>query len=210
TASIGHGITSEKCDGVDNDCNGLTDEGGPALCSDGDPCNGTEVCGGAQGCLAGTPPSCDDGNACTQDSCMPFVGCQHAGISNCHGSNPRVDRNCGNACTADTCVNGFCQFANAVVCTASDQCHDAGTCNAATGLCSNPAKVNGTSCNDGNACTQGDSCEAGACVGSALECMASDQCHSAGTCDPQTGTCSNPAKTNGTSCNDGNACTHGD
>src|SRR5258707_1338526 len=41
-----------------------------------------------------------------------------------------------------------------VVCTALDQCHDVGTCNASTGACSNPAKPNGTTCSDGNACTQ--------------------------------------------------------
>src|SRR5216684_665797 len=40
-----------------------------------------------------------------------------------------------------------------VTCTASDQCHVAGTCDPATGMCSNPPKANGTACNDGNACT---------------------------------------------------------
>ena len=44
--------------------------------------------------------------------------------------------------------------ANPVTCTASDQCHVAGTCNPATGACSNPPAPNGTACNDGNACTQ--------------------------------------------------------
>src|SRR5262249_19782342 len=33
-----------------------------------------------------------------------------------------------------------------VTCTASDQCHVVGTCNPATGLCSNPVKPNGTVC----------------------------------------------------------------
>jgi hypothetical protein len=47
-------------------------------------------------------------------------------------------------------------FCAGVTCTAVDQCHSAGTCNPATGVCSNPSKANGTSCNDGNACTQTD------------------------------------------------------
>ena len=60
---------------------------------------------------------------------------------------------------------GACTGANPVTCAASDQCHDAGTCDPATGACSNPAKANGTACNDGNACTQTDTCQSGACTG---------------------------------------------
>ena len=45
------------------------------------------------------------------------------------------------------------------------------------------------------------------CVGTPLTCTALDQCHVAGTCDSQTGNCSNPSASNGTSCNDGNVCT---
>ncbi len=41
-----------------------------ADCDDGIVCNGAETCDVASGsCLAGTPPTCDDGNACTADSC---------------------------------------------------------------------------------------------------------------------------------------------
>jgi hypothetical protein len=52
-----------------------------------------------------------------------------------------------------------------VVCTPSDQCHDAGVCDTQTGICSNPAKTNGASCNDGSSCTQVDTCQGGACTG---------------------------------------------
>jgi hypothetical protein len=41
-------------------------------------------------------------------------------------------------------------------------------------------------------------------------CAASDQCHIAGTCDPQTGACSNPNQVDGAACDDSNACTVGD
>ena len=102
----------------------------------------------------------------------------------------------------------MCTGSVSIVCTASDQCHDAGTCDPSTGMCSNPAKPNGTTCNDGDACTQTDTCQAGVCTGSNdVICTASDQCHNAGTCDPSTGQCSNPNKPNGTTCNDGSACT---
>ena len=95
-----------------------------------------------------------------------------------------------------------------VVCVASDACHDVGTCDPQTGSCSNPAKQNGTVCNDGDSCTLADSCQNGACVaGAPKTCTASDQCHDVGSCDPQTGNCANPAKQNDTACTDGNSCT---
>jgi hypothetical protein len=46
-----------------------------------------------------------------------------------------------------------------------DSCHTAGTCDSVSGACSNPAAVDGTSCDDGNACTTGDACSSGVCVG---------------------------------------------
>ncbi len=60
----------------------------------------------------------------------------------------------------DKCAN--------VTCSASDQCHDAGTCDSSSGVCSNPAKANGATCTDGNACTTGDSCQAGSCQASGV------------------------------------------
>src|SRR5439155_7095690 len=111
----------------------------------------------------------------------------------------------------DACQAGACVGTNPVVCTASDQCHTAGTCNPATGACSNPARPNAAPCNDGNPCTLTDTCQAGACVGTnEVVCTASDQCHTAGTCNHATGTCSNPAKPDGAPCNDGSACTRTD
>jgi hypothetical protein len=113
-----------------------------------------------------------------------------------------------NACwTVAACQNSVCTLVTEKACPASDQCHDTGTCDPNSGACSNPVK-NNVSCNDGNACTQTDTCVAGACVGAnPLVCVASDQCHVAGTCNTATGVCSNPNKADGSACNDGNACT---
>src|SRR5439155_1418838 len=98
-----------------------------------------------------------------------------------------------------------------VVCNPSDQCHAAGTCNPATGTCSDPPQLDGTRCDDGNACTQTDTCEAGACVGGEpVRDTAADQCHTAGVCNPASGSCTNPAKLDGAPCDDGNACTRTD
>src|SRR5205823_6134892 len=72
-------------------------------------------------------------------------------------------------------------------------------------------KPDGAACDDGNACTQTDSCQAGVCTGTnPVVCAAADQCHDAGTCNPATRACSNPAKPDGAACNDGNACTQTD
>ena len=71
-------------------------------------------------------------------------------------------------------------------------------------------QANGTGCSDGNPCTQNDTCQGGFCAaGAPVVCGPLDACHVAGTCDPGTGLCSNPAGNNGSACDDGNACTAG-
>src|SRR5262249_34865829 len=45
-------------------------------CADTNPCNGSESCS-AGSCVAGTPPTTDDGNPCTADSCDPVLGVRH-------------------------------------------------------------------------------------------------------------------------------------
>ena len=209
----------------------------PVVCTASDQCHDAGVCDPGTGVCSDPPKadgaSCTDGNACTQtDSCQagacvgasPVVctasdQCHEAGTCEpatgiCSNPAKADGASCadGNACTqTDSCQAGACVGASPVVCTASDQCHEAGTCEPATGICSNPAKADGASCADGNACTQTDSCQAGECVGaSPVVCTASDQCHEAGTCEPATGICSNPAKADGASCADGNACTQTD
>src|SRR5439155_332478 len=122
--------------------------------------------------------------------------------------------NDNNACTSgETCQSGSCgRPTSTVTCTALDQCHVAGTCDTTTGVCSNPNKANGTTCNDNNACTSGETCQSGTCGSptSTVTCTALDQCHVAGTCTTLTRACSNPNKANGTMCDDGNACTRTD
>ncbi len=162
---------------------------------------------------AGT--ACDDNNACTtNDACNANGVCVGTAIvctasDQCHlagvctagvCSNPIAPNGTpcedGNLCSGnDTCQAGICQPGIPIVCTPIDQCHLAGTCNPATGICSIGPHVSDPCCGD-------------PCCG--LVCPALDQCHIAGTCDPATGICSNPIKTNGTSCNDNNACTSGD
>jgi hypothetical protein len=237
------------------------DQPNGTTCNDGETCTDPDTC--QAGICSGTPltgPTCDDGNACTQtDTCESGVctgsnpladgePCDGSGTcgatcqsGECSGS-PKADgTTCddGNACThTDTCQSGTCTGGSPVVCTALDQCHLAGTCAPATGLCSEPDQPNGTTCNDSNACTNPDTCQAGICTGSPLTgascndgnactqtdtcqsgtctggnpvvCTALDPCHLAGTCAPATGLCSEPDQPNGTTCNDSNACTNPD
>jgi hypothetical protein len=201
-------------------------------CDDGNPCTDDSFSGGQCVHTNNTGP-CDDHNACTlTDTCQngactgsnPVVcaaldACHVAGVcdtatglcSNPPGPNgtPCDDHN---ACTlTDTCQNGACTGGNPVVCTALDACHVAGVCDVATGLCSNPPAPNGTSCSDGNACTQTDTCQNGACTGgNPVVCAPLDQCHIAGTCNTNTGACTNPPAPDGTPCSDGLACTVND
>jgi hypothetical protein len=211
--------------------------GSPVACAAPDPCHEGGTCDPATGLCTtparpdGTP--CDDGDACTQAdvcqdgacaggspvACTPIDDCHEAGTcdpaTGACSMPPRPDGsacNDGDPCTqVDTCVDGLCVGSSPIACAPVDGCHEAGTCDPATGACSTPARPDGTPCDDGNACTSADACHAGACAGSpAVVCAAADDCHDAGACDPATGACSTPAKPDGTGCDDGDPCTEGD
>ena len=206
----------------------------PVVCTSLDQCHDPGTCDASTGvCSDPAKPedtTCDDNDACTQtDTCQAGectgsnpVEC--TALDQCHDpgtcdpstgvcSDPAKpdDTACDDddACTqTDTCQAGECTGSNPVECTALDQCHDPGTCDPSTGVCSDPAKPDDTACDDDDACTQTDTCQAGECTGSnPVECTALDQCHDPGTCDPSTGVCSDPVKPDDTVCDDGNACT---
>ena len=85
---------------------------------------------------------------------------------------------------------------NPVTCSAPDQCHDAGTCDPASGTCSNPAETRrqqrATTATRARRATPAPAAPA---AGSPVVCTASDQCHDAGTCDTATGHVLEPAVT---------------
>jgi hypothetical protein len=207
------------------------------VCQPIDQCHAAGQCDPASG-ECSTPEladgtGCDDGDACTRsDSCQAGV-CSGADpvvcqpIDQCHaaGTCDPASGQCstpaladgtgcddGDACTqSDSCQAGVCVGADPVVCQPIDQCHAAGTCDPASGQCSTPALADGTGCDDGDACTRSDSCQAGVCSGAdPVICEPLDQCHVAGSCDPQTGSCSQPAAEDGSACDDGNPCTGDD
>lgn len=88
----------------------------------------------------------------------------------------------GNACTqTDTCQAGVCVGSNPVVCTALDQCHVVGSCNATSGGCSNPPAPLGTPCTGGFACSSTGTCPL-ACTSatSDIDCDSSHSCVAGG------------------------------
>ncbi len=200
-------------------------------CNDDNACT-TDFCTAGQGCdhtlLSGT--NCNDGDACTRkdkcqagvctgtDSlvCTPLDQCHVAGECNSSTgvcTNPGLAENTGcddnDACTlVDKCVAGFCTGTSPVVCTPLDQCHIAGECNTATGVCTNPGLAENTDCDDNDACTLVDKCLAGFCTGTTpVVCTPLDQCHIAGECNTATGVCTNPGLAENTGCDDNDACT---
>ena len=108
----------------------------------------------AQGeCTSAEEKNCDDNNPCTADSCDPEIGCV---------SEPDDGTTCddGNVCTLeDTCVDGVCTPETGITCQAIDDCHDAGECDPLNGICSDPRK------GDGETCENTGTCSGGRCMG---------------------------------------------
>ena len=165
--------SAEKCDGVDNDCNGKVDD--HATCpTAGDVCqNGTCVhpCGRSEfRCTVGT--SCDSASQlCVDPAC---IGVTCAGDQVCTGG--RCVAACdGVACPhGQTCVGNACvDLCGAVACAAGQVCRE-GTCFAGCAACDGVVCASGTKCDTGSGecrdpscpqgCPTGTFCKAGACV----------------------------------------------
>lgn len=160
------------------------------------------------------PVVCNDGNACTTDTCDGTGRvhvCRTANIT-CNAPtdlcNPWEcfsDRGCvkvpkpcndGDLCTSDYCdvADGTCKT-SPVLCEQTDLCSPA-TCNSTTGNCTQHPIV----CTAGNLCSS-SVCEAGRCVETRNPC--GDICNPA-ICDDLTGVCANVTTP---PCTDGNPCT---
>jgi hypothetical protein len=224
----GNACTADTCDFV-NGCRNapLTNN---TSCADTDVCNGAETCQ-AGTCQPGTTLPCDDGNACTTDSCNPLSGCAHAPIAGCVTCTVVADCNDSNPCTTDACNAGACQNTNVTngtpcldgnLCNGTETCQ-AGACTAGTALdcddgnactvdgcdatagCQHPAALDGTPCPDTTVCNGAETCQAGTCTaGAPLACDDGNPC-TTDSCLPISG-CQHPAVPNGTGCSDGDAC----
>ncbi|MSQ84476.1 MAG: hypothetical protein EXR77_16615 [Myxococcales bacterium] len=215
----------ETCDGIDNDCNGKTDEG---TCDDGNACTGDSCGKGADGkvgcqsvqletpcddknacsegdvckagaCTAGANKECGDSNACTIDTCDPATGCAQANDdgSPCDDDNP---------CTVgDLCQTGKCVAGLPKECASTDACQTA-KCDQAAGKCVFTDKQEGLPCNDNTACTQADVCKTGACNGELIPCNDGNPC-TVDACDNAKGCTATDAEI---ACSDGDACSEAD
>ena len=175
---------------------------------DGNLCNGTLICTGNT-CVvdATTVVTCDASGdtACLANTCAPSTG-----VCSMQNANEAGSCDDGDACTvSDVCTAGTCG-GSAMDCSGSDTACQTASCNSGTGACTSMTdRSNGTSCNDGDACTTIDSCQTGACVGAApVDCSGSDTDCQTAACDSGTGACTSMTdRSNGTACDDGDACT---
>jgi hypothetical protein len=156
------GTTTERCDAVDNDCDGSNNEGftlgTPCDGGDGDLCiEGVTVCSGD-----GLGTTCSDSTGTTVETCNNLD-------DDC---NTTVDDGAGAACgpLGDTCTSGACRCGDGPTCsvTVADNCSG--------GVCR---------CGGGSACGGlSDTCSGGSCkCGVSLACdpVAADAC-SGGLC----------------------------
>lgn len=128
--------TIDGCDAQDgcthtliSGCQGCTSSG---TCSDGNPCNGAETCVSGF-CRAGTLLPCNDGNACTTDTCSSQAGCVNAPIAGCQPCATNAQCDDGNACDGvEVCTTGRCRNDANFTCDDGDPC-TADACAAATG-----------------------------------------------------------------------------
>ncbi|HEY2775737.1 MAG TPA: hypothetical protein VGK20_16975 [Candidatus Binatia bacterium] len=170
-----------------------------ATCDDGLFCNGREVCDPTTGCVPGTPPDCDDGVACTTDSCSESLKqCVH------QGDNTRCDD--GVACTVDTCSASGCSHRpDNSLCDDGKFCDGAETCSPTAG-CRSGTPPN---CADTIACTIDTCSEANKrCEHTPNDslCMDTDICTD-DHCDPAHGCVHTD---NSAPCDDHNVCTAND
>ena len=169
--------------------------------NDGFPCEEGDLCSLGDSCFdgvctAGAKVNCNDGNVCTDDSCVTGQGCVHA------ANQAACDD--GNVCTVgDSCDGGACASGELMLCVDGNPC-TSDLCDPDTGCKFEVVQGN---CDDGNACTTDDDCVAGLCIFEGVEdCDDGNPC-TTDSCHPSTG-CS--YSLNEGPCDDQDVCSTGD
>ena len=157
------GQCDDACPGGQRDCGDGTcaECCGDADCDDGDACT-LDTCDRSTGRCAHAPVACDDGNDCTTDACDPAAGCTHANVGEATPCN-----------TAPGGERGFCDGRGACV-----QCLSPRDCPEPKGRCQ-VATCEGNTCGVGPARPR-TVCRSAAgpcdvqetCDGESLECPA--------------------------------------
>ncbi len=192
----GNLCTDDSCTldkGCANVANGLS-------CAGDTLCTAVATCTGGD-CVIKSFMECDDGNACTDDTCTG--GCIHAAVKD------GINCTDGNVCTfGDTCQKGSCKpGATPGGCDDWNPC-TVDACVPANGYCvSTPANL---SCDDGDACTELDVCQGGVCKpGPPTNCDDGNPCTADGPCEKAKGGCAFSGNDKA-SCVTNSACTVGD
>ncbi len=180
--------TLDECDPTNGQCKYTPFSG---ICNDGNQCNGIETCVVGSGCVAGTALTCDDGIACTSDTCMASLGCSYQpdpticqDASMCNGQEvcsatlgcqpSPAPLQCGDdgiACTTEACVEGV----GCVSTPDNTTCACGQTCNPSQGGC-------GFFCNVSTC--QGKTYQCGDCLDNDGDCkIDSADDHCIGVCD---------------------------
>lgn len=219
TCDDGNPCTSDWCDPASGCRHSAVTDG--TVCSDANHCNGTEVCRGGL-CRAGTALDCDDGNPCTDDSCLAASGCRHPPVPNGHSCADEdacngIERCRSGTCVAgepvvcddddvcnglETCVAGICKPGSALTCEDDNPC-TSDRCDPRDG-CRFDLVADGTVCGPTPLCDGRETCRLGVCVGGApLDCDDGNPC-TRDSCDNTLG-CQHEPLT-GDACGDGDVC----
>jgi hypothetical protein len=183
--------TTDLCDPVQGCIHLLND----SPCDDGDICTTGDHCH-LGGCISAGQLTCDDGNACSDDSCDPQTGCVFKPNSNLCDD--------GNFCTQnDTCKNGACSPGDPMDCNDNNFCTD-DLCDFVVG-CMHFG--NSLPCNDADACTANEFCANSACDGGVAIVCEDDNLCTDDSCHPDSGCV---YEDNAATCDDNDACTDGD
>ena len=165
------GASDERCDSLDNDCDGNTDEG-EMLC--GSP---TAVCDRGtcvDVCFEG---GCGEGQTCTVDGRCVDAGCEDL---ECPGGQRCVDGACVGACEGVVCPAGQdCRGGRCL-----DLCEEL-SCDPECSVCERGACVVrcdlvGGACGAGETCQEDGLCAPTACLG--VECEAGEVCQPGAGC----------------------------
>ncbi|HIA04333.1 MAG TPA: hypothetical protein EYN66_20975, partial [Myxococcales bacterium] len=195
TCDDGNTCTSDSCDATTG-CQ-FQAVAANTPCSDGNVCNGKETCQ-AGSCTQGTPQDCNDGNACTTDSCNSLSGCQNQPALN---GTPCPDANLCNG--NETCQSGKCAAGITIKCDDGKQC-TLDACDPKLG-CTNKEAVNDTPCPDATLCNGNELCQNGTCAaGVPPNCDDKNPC-TANVCNATTG-CGSTNLANGSACPDNDLC----
>ena len=182
---VGEYARPEMCNGIDDDCDGQTDEGlcddrnactrdfcnsegacqnvidDTLTCDDGDVCTQRDLCRNGQ-CQGFNPLACGDGNPCFSWTCDPAAGClsTYDNAASCEDGNP---------CTVnDSCRSGVCVAGGPNPCDDGNPC-TIDSCATAGGGCAHRNADNGTACGGASTdgCTTG-TCSNGRCLGTPI------------------------------------------